>query len=399
MGAEEMNENTVYWAWLSMALGAAARVDEILACYSSPKEIFEADRIARVVSGVFSRPQIERLEKTPLKNAQVALETCRRNGWKVYTPDDSDYPELLRHLTDMPLVLYVDGDISCVNKSICIGVVGTRKPSYESVKIARMLCGEMAAKNTVVVSGGALGIDSAAHEGALTAEGKTICVMGCGLGCGYLRENEPLRKRISQSGALVSEFPPLSGVTRSSFPIRNRIISGMSMGVLVVEAGERSGSLITARNASEQGRDVFAVPGSILNSAYTGVNRLIRDGAIVVTCADDIIGGYGLMYPDRVDSNASAKQLMFEEIEAARAKAEEELVELAPKTSKTPKVPPEDLDSDSLKVYGLFKGEPLHADEICVMSGLPAPKVFTALMTLEIENLIKATDGKCYELG
>lgn len=398
MGADEMNVNTVYWIWLSMALGAAARVDEILACYSSPKEIYEADRTARIISGVFSRPQLERLEKTPFKNAQVALETCNRNGWKVYTPDDADYPELLRSLTDMPLVLYVDGDISYVNKSVCIGVVGTRKPSYESVEIARRLCGEMAAKNAVIVSGGALGIDSAAHEGALAAEGKTVCVMGCGLGYGYLRENEPLRRRISQSGALVTEYPPLSGVTRSSFPERNRIISGMSMGVLVVEAGERSGSLITARKANEQGRDIFAVPGSILNSAYTGVNRLIRDGASVATCADDILGGYEMMYPDRVDSNASVKQMVFEEVEAVRAKIESELAGVAAKTAKVPKAPPEDLDSDSLAVYGLFKGEPLHADEICVMSGLPAPKVFTALMTLEIENLIKATDGKCYEL-
>lgn len=391
-----MNENTVYWAWLSMALGAAARVDEIIACYPSPKDIYEADRTSRIVSGVFSRPQIDRLEKTPLKNAQVALETCRRNGWKVYTPDDSEYPELLRNLIDMPLVLYVDGDISYVNSSVCVGVVGTRKPSYESIEISRRICGAMAAMNAVVVSGGALGIDSAAHEGALAANGKTVCVMGCGLGYGYLRENEPLRKRISQSGALVTEYPPLSGVTRASFPERNRIISGMSMGVLVVEAGERSGSLITARKANEQGRDIFAIPGSILNSAYTGVNRLIRDGATVVTCAEDIIGGYEMMYPDRVNSRVQPPQMIFEEVELVKAKIEKET--LAVSVPQAPKKIPENLDSDSLAVYSLFKDEPIHADEICAMSGLPASKVLNALMTLEIENLIKATEGKCYEL-
>lgn len=396
MGADEMNENTVYWVWLSMALGAAARVDEILACYQSPKAIYEADRTSRIISGVFSRPQLDRLEKTPLKNAQVALETCRRYGWKVYTPDDDEYPELLRHLTDMPLVLYVDGDISYINSSVCVGVVGTRRPSYESVEISRRICAGMAAMNAVVVSGGALGIDSAAHEGALSVSGKTICVMGCGLGFGYLRENEPLRKRISQSGALVTEYPPLSGVTRSSFPERNRIISGMSMGVLVVEAGEKSGSLITARKANEQGRDIFAIPGSILNSAYTGVNRLIRDGATVVTCAEDIIGGYEMMYPDRVNSNAQAPQMIIDEVIAVRSKIEEAM--LVRDNPQPPKSPPEYLDSDSLAVYGLFNDEPLHADEICVMSGLPASKVLAALMTLEMENLIRATEGKCYEL-
>ena len=135
-----MNENTVYWIWLSTALGAAARVDEILACYSSPKEIYEADRTSRIISGVFARPQIERLEKTPLKNAQVAIETCKRNGWKIYTPDDEEYPDNLRHIPDRPLVLYVDGDISYINSSVSIGVVGTRKPSYDSVKIARKIC-------------------------------------------------------------------------------------------------------------------------------------------------------------------------------------------------------------------------------------------------------------------
>ena len=168
------------------------------------------------------------------------------------------------------------------------------------------------------------------------------------------------------------------------------------MGVLVVEAGERSGSLITARKANEQGRDIFAIPGSILNSAYTGVNRLIRDGATVVTCADDIIGGYEMMYPDRVNSNAQVPQMIIEEVMAVRAIIEKETA-LKDKY-KHPKTPSTHLDGDSLAVYSLFKGEPLHTDEICAMSGLPAPRVLAALMTLEIENLIKATEGKCYEL-
>ncbi len=393
-----MNENTVYWIWLSMALGAAARVDEILACFSSPREIYETDRTGRIISGVFAKPQIDRLEKTPLRNAQVAIETCKRNGWKIYTPDDEEYPEGLRYIPDRPLVLYVDGDISYVNSSVTIGVVGTRKPSYESIKIARKICAGMVAMNAVIVSGGALGIDSAAHEGALEANGKTICVMGCGLGCGYLRENEDLRRRISQSGALVTEYPPLAGVTRSSFPERNRIISGMSMGVLVVEAGERSGSLITARKANEQGRDVFAIPGSVLSSAYMGVNRLIRDGAGVVTCAEDVLSGYEMVYPDRLNLKAKVPDMIEQPKQAVKLKfygeKEEKSVVL-----KLEKQPPQNLDPDSLAVYNLFKGEPLSADEICAMSGLPISRVLTALMMLEAENAVRAIGGNSYQLS
>lgn len=392
-----MNGNTVYWIWLSMALGAAARVDEILACFSSPKEIFESDKTERIISGVFSKSQIEKLEKTPIKNARSAIEICSRNGWKIYTPEDREYPDMLRYLADRPLVLYVDGDISFLNSSISVGVVGTRKPSYESAEIARRICSGITAMGAVVISGGALGIDSAAHEGALSANGKTVCVMGCGLGCGYLRENEDMRRRISRSGALVTEYPPLSGVTRASFPERNRIISGMSMGVLVVEAGERSGSLITARKANEQGRDVFAIPGSVLSSAYTGVNRLIRDGAKAVTCAQDILSGYQIMYPERINLDAKIPEIASEEPNNVRLKIvggkKEETVLV-----RIRKEPPEHLDSDSLAVYNLFKNEPLHADEICAMSGLPTARVLSALMMLEIEGLIEATEGKCYQL-
>ncbi|MBO5859868.1 MAG: DNA-processing protein DprA [Clostridia bacterium] len=392
-----MNGNTVYWVWLSMALGAAARVDEILGSFSTPKEIYESGTTDKIISGVFSKKQIEKLEATPIKNAYAAIEICKKNGWKIYTLEDSAYPDMLRHLPDRPLVLYVDGDISYLNSSVAIGVVGTRKPSYESVEIAHRICAGMSAMNAVIVSGGALGIDSAAHEGALQSGGKTICVMGCGLGCGYLRENENLRRRISKSGALVTEYPPLMGVTRYSFPERNRIISGMSMGVLVVEAGEKSGSLITARNANEQGRDVFAIPGSILSSAYTGVNRLIRDGAMVVTCAQDILYGYSMVYPERINLGVKIPEMTSDDFSRqikltfVGEKEETKVIKIKKESSSG-------LDPDSAAVYEVFKNEPLHADEICAMTGIPAPRVLSALMILEMNNLIEATEGKCYQI-
>jgi DNA processing protein len=187
------------------------------------------------------------------------------------------------------------------------------------------------------------------------------------------------------------------GVTKQSFPERNRIISGISMGVLVVEAGERSGSLITARNANEQGRDVFAIPGSVLSSAYTGVNRLIRDGASVVTCAQDILYGYAMVYPERLNLGAKIPEMTDKDF-SRQVKltfvGEKEKIEIV----KIKKDSPPNLDPDSAAVYALFKNEPLHADEICAMTGIPAPRVLSALMILEMENLIEVTEGKCYQL-
>ena len=388
MGAEKMSDNKKYWVWLSMALGSAARVDEILSAFSNPRELFEADSSHRIISGVFTRRQLERLESTPMANAETAISVCQKNGWSIVTPDDIYYPAGLRKLADMPLALYVDGDISCVRGKVMIGVVGTRKPCYESIAIARKISGDLASAGSVVVSGGAMGIDSAAHEGALEAGGKTVCVMGCGLGTDYLMDNESMRRRISKNGALVTEYPPFTKASRVTFPERNRIISGMSHGVLVVEAGGKSGSLITARCANEQGREVFAIPGSVLSTAYSGANNLIRDGAKAVTCAEDILAPFAVMYPDRLKLNTIDSTPLKQAVKTSEAEK--------PKIIKKESV--NGLDPDAAAVYNLFGEESLHPDEICAMSGLPLSKVIPALMELEMADYIKQTDGKNYIL-
>lgn len=390
-----MNGNKKYWIWLSDIMGAGARVEDIFSYFSSAREVYEADRTQRIVSGVFSRRQIDALDTVSLKRAENAIEICEKNGWKIYTPEDSEYPELLHRLPDRPLVLFVDGDISCLNDRIAVGVVGTRNPSYESIAVARKICADMAAKGAVTVSGGALGIDSAAHEGAIEGGGKTVCVMGCGLGSSYLRENEPLRREIARNGALITEYLPFTEATKYSFPARNRIISGVSHGVLVIEAGEKSGSLITARRAVEQGREVFAVPGSILTSAYTGVNRLIRDGAKVATCADDILSSFALMYPERLNLSKNAV-LNETETEIILENAVKQKVKES--SARIKKNAPDTLDSDAKAIYELFGTEPIHADELCVMSGLPVSKVLSALMMLEFEGLVEAAEGKNYRI-
>ena len=374
----------IYWIWLSQALGAGAMTDEITAAYPDPEALYNESRMERAMSGVFSTAKLDRLEKTSLDRAQTAFDVCEQNGWKIYTPDDAGFPADLRNLRDMPLVLYCDGDLTGINDAISIGVVGTRQPTYDSVEIAKKLSADMANCGAVIVSGGAMGIDSAAHEGALSVNGRTVCVLGCGLGAKYLMQNENLRQRIADSGAVITEYPPLSPAGRDTFPRRNRIISGMSKGVLVVEAGEKSGSLITAKCALEQGKEVFAVPGNILSSAYTGANRLIRDGARVVTGAADILGLFDEAFPGKLDLGKNSGTLP----EGTPSRGEKKINSRKTLTG--------NFSSQAKKVYETITGEPIHADEICVSASLSPSEVITALIELELAGFIEQTEGKKY---
>mgnify|MGYP003303495649 CR=1 FL=1 len=383
-----MNDYKKYWVWLSTALGAASRTDEIFGAFARPHDIFEASETERMISGVFTKKQLEKLNTTPMEKALHYISLCDKNGWQVVTPDCELYPADLKKLTDIPLVLYVDGSLDCLTDKVAIGVVGTRNPCYESIAVTRSISGELAKAGAVVVSGGALGIDSAAHEAAMEAGGKTVCVMGCGLGTDYLRDNEAMRRQIKKNGALVTEYPPFASASRVTFPQRNRIISGLSKGVLVVEAGERSGSLITARLAAEQGREVFAIPGSVLSTAYMGANSLIRDGAKAASCARDILKPYALMYPDRLCLDGLAESTVVEKAVA--------VTQVVPQ--KVKKECPAELDPDRQAVYNLIGEGVFHPDEICAATGFPLSKVISVLMRLEIEEYIEQTEGKNYIL-
>ena len=365
-----------YWVWLAMILGAGAKTDDIFSAYKTPLEVYEASETNKKISGVFSKAQSDRFSSVTLETAEKVIAECERKGWNIVTPEDMEYPAGLRKLRDMPLALYVDGDICCLRGKVMIGVVGTRKPGLEGLNVAREICTDMSAAGAVIVSGGALGIDSAAHESALYAGGKTVCVLGCGLGTKYLMDNEALRRDVSRNGAVVSEYPPYTPASRYTFPSRNRIISGMSHAVLVVEAGEKSGSLITAKTAMEQGRMVFAVPGNILTSAYTGANRLISEGAKAVMNAKDILTPFADIYPDRLD---------FSLIGTVKHE-----------TSPVRKATPPGLDPDMEKVFDSLGKTPVHFDDIIAATGLSNSKTTTALMQLELMDYITETESKKY---
>ncbi|MBP82451.1 MAG: DNA-protecting protein DprA [Verrucomicrobiales bacterium] len=288
------------------------------------------------------------------------------------TLKDNEYPAALREIHDPPFLLYVRGHLE-PSDAAAIGIVGSRRMTHYGREQARKLGFQLARAGFTIISGLARGIDTAAHEAALAAEGRTVAVLGSGIGNIYPPENEVLADRIVENGAVISEFPVLYVPDKQSFPLRNRIVSGMSEGLLVVEAPARSGSLITANQAMEQGRTVFAVPGPIDRPTSEGCNRLIRDGATLVTSGQDVI--------DDLNTGLNSLNLEFASPEQPRAKHSPIL---------------DSLDDQQVKILEeLEKGEQTIdtlAEAICA----PARAVSANLLQLEMKHLVKQLPGKYF---
>lgn len=401
-----MNDE-IYWIWLLRCLGPAAPIADMIAVFGSARGVYEAGTVEWRLSGILTAKQIAALSKYSPSESGGVLRACRENGWEILTPDSPYYPQKLRELRNFPPVLFLQGDKEALLPEVKLAMVGTRKATGYSLRVASMLAQSLSAAGVTVVSGGALGIDSAAHTGALRAGGKTIAVLGCGLGTDYLRENAALRREISENGALISEFLPFSPASRTTFPLRNRIISALSLGTVVVEAGEKSGSLITARYAMEQGRDVFAVPGDVISSAFTGANKLIHDGAKPVFSPLDILEEYVYTYADAIHIEAATKVFetlqapMRQTYETARGKAPKTAQPAAPETAATPansdRELPETASKNAKAVYTALQDGERHIDEIADCTGLSVGECLAALTELELYGCAALTQGKKYK--
>ena len=302
------------------------------------------------------------------------LELIDKNKINIITYQDDPYPAKLMNIYDRPPFLYVRGNLN--KDDINIAIVGSRQAStygkYTTEKISR----ELALKGLTIVSGMARGIDSVAHRGALTAHGRTIAVLGSGLDVIYPPENKILFADIIQNGAVISEFPLGTPPRSANFPTRNRIISGMSYGVVIVEAGEKSGSLITARLALEQGREVFAVPGSIDAAGSRGTNKLIKQGAKLIENTDDIMEE---ILP-QIDRTTVLKPSSVSNSEVIAAKSAEIL------------------STVDQKIIGLISGGRVHIDDLISSSGLSSADILSALTTLELKGLVQQHPGKFFSL-
>ncbi len=399
-----MINDKVYWIWLQQVMGISSSLnsDEIVAYFETAKSVYFAGEKEWRLSGVFTPRRFDRLmEKRDLSKAQRLYEICTRNGWNIVTPDDKDYPKMLFRLPNFPLVLYVNGSLDCLKNKITVAVVGTREPTRNSAFVARALCASITRSGAVIISGGALGIDSAAHNGALNEKGKTVAVLGCGLDVNYPVANEALRREISKNGAVITEYPPGTRAMPANFPIRNRLISGLSYGTLVIEAGEKSGSLITARYALDQGRDVFAVPGDIVSSGFTGANRLIRDGAKPVFNAMDVLEEYGLRYPELIDIEKIENELTVKAYADLPSKTEAD--NNTPKSEKSDvqfikRSEPPMLSEAARKLYRAFETREMQADELILKTGLSVSGFACAMTELELFDLVELQAGKNYKL-
>jgi DNA processing protein len=393
----------LYWIWMSCGLGAGASCLDLVTYYEwNPYEIYASSFNDLFRLDVITKRQLEKLKAYSLEDAQKIYDTARQKGWKIVTPSSEYYPSKLLTLQNLPLVLYVDGDESVLKNELSISVVGARKASDYGKGVARALSSAMAEIGFTIVSGGALGIDSAAHQGALDENKPTICVLGCGLGTNYLMENEPLRREIVKNGAIITEFAPYTSATRVTFPLRNRIISGISLGTIVVEAGERSGSLITARLALEQGKDVFAVPGDLVSSSFLGTNNLIREGATPVFSPNDILDVYYAQYFDKL---GNVKPFPNDEIlrrtqrYLTKTFVPENQISAPQKPVETKKSVPDYLTESAKKVYDFLGVQPKHIDEIINGCGLTTEQTLSAVTELEIYGLVQQLSGRRYKIN
>ncbi len=400
-----------HWIRYQLAVGAGCRkTGEMIAYFGSAETLYEAGDYEWKLSGIFTPNQVAQLQKVTFDDAYRVLEQCAQTGCGVVCVTYSLFPKMLKNLDDLPAVLYYQGDLSFLIHKIAIAMVGTREADDNSLAIAKSLSASLTRSGAIVVSGGALGVDSAAHIGALEAGGKTVAVLGNGFGANYLAANEALRARIAQNGAVITEYPPFTPAMSRNFPIRNRVISGLSHGTVVVEAGVKSGSLITAKLALDQGREVFAVPGNVLSDRFLGVNKLINEGATPVFSAMDVLHGFAIRYPAALDESRIETQLSLNESVQGIPTKERSRSNPAPKQKTTPKETPPETEQPSLlhpadlttlspnakTIYEAIPAAPIHIDELIRITGLALPRALSALTELELVSLIAADAGKRY---
>lgn len=398
-----MSENVRYWLWLQKALGEGAYISRIVDEFGSAKALYNANILEWRMSPNLTARQIDRLGETDMNSVDEIIYTCQSNNWQIIDYDDNRYPKRLKEIINPPAVLYVDGDLPDMDNLAVIGVVGTRKASDYAIKVTHIMSRGATDAGLLIVSGGALGVDTAAHKGALMAGGKTVAVLGCGLGTSYLNENKSLRDTIKHNGALVTEYPPFTRASRTTFPMRNRIISGLSVGVLVVEAGVKSGSLITANFALEQGRDVFAIPASVLSLDFAGTNKLIDDGAMVATKPIHLAAPYAERYEtvDLSKVKGVEEYMTVLSDKSANAPKSAEPVFGADMADREKRMKKEKhaskLTGSANTVYQCLDSSFNHIDVITEKTGLTVSQVMAALTQLEIMGLTESTSGKRYK--
>jgi len=366
-------EASLSWLALTMTPGIAARLSaRLLREFGAPDGVFRASLTslegcnlpAPVAQAIFKKQTFWRAEKE--------LDAVRRIGCRIMNWTETEYPKALLQIYDPPVLLYVRGDATVLN-SPSLSIVGTRRPTVYGTQMAERMGRDLAKRGLAIISGLARGVDAIAHEGATSVGGRAIGVLGTGIDVCYPKENKKLYEKVLEHGALISELPIGSHPAPENFPVRNRIIAGMPLGVVIVEGKQYSGSLITARLAMEYGREVFGVPGNVTQEVSFAPNQLIKQGAKLVTCAEDVI--------EELPTPVRAALVQAEALESEQRN----------------RLAADGLSPTEKKIYELLSAEePRHIDDIVETSGLNSSEVLATLFELEMKGIIRQMPGKLF---
>ncbi len=417
-----------YWVWLSAISALKSRTKlKLVEAFDGPEAVYFADEQQLSLKVRLTDGERRAILDKSLERTGDILERCTRDGIDILTISDGAYPARLRNIYDAPIVLYIKGRLPAVDEEAAIGVVGTRNASPYGIKMARRLGFELAKGGALVVTGLAAGVDSAAAQGALLAGGACLGVLGCAIDVVYPAYNTDIYNDVTLSGALISEYPPGVPTEGRNFPERNRIISGLSLGVAVVEAPKGSGALITAARALDQGREVFAVPGNVDAPGFTGSNMLIKDGAGLITDGWDILSEFEARFHQKLSKPEKQKMAALDEREkrAESEKPPETPVKSASSQPETgrgfyklrvknerKKIDKENsreyidlrgqlktLSESQLKIISAMNESSMHVDDIIDRAGLSAPTVLSELTVLQIKGFVSQESGKRFTLN
>ncbi|MBR3848409.1 MAG: DNA-processing protein DprA [Oscillospiraceae bacterium] len=379
------------WIWLSEATYKGNRkVRSLISYFGDAEAIFRADRSSLQSSRIpLTEKELSALLSKDLSAALKILSDCQKEGIRIIPCTSKEFPKRLLEIPDCPTLLYAKGKELSLDDEPVIAVVGTRKASAQGRSAASKISAEIAASGGVLCSGMARGIDTIAMESALNAGGKVIGVLGCGLDICYPAENKNLMKQVEFSGTILSEYPPKTPPDRFNFPKRNRIVSAISLGTVVIEAPEKSGALITARQALEQNRDVFAVPSGIFEASARGSNNLIREGAVPILSGHDVMAEYSHLFPDKINiTTVTTKETdvakATPELKESFALSDEFLSHHSP---------------DEQAILQAISADELRLDEIAAKCDIPIAKLLSLVTMLEIRGSIKKLSDNRFKIS
>ena len=379
------------WIWLAESLFKGSRkAGALLTHFGDAEAIFRADESTLANSKIpLTENELSGLTLKDLSAASKILSDCQKEGIRIIPRTSKEFPKRLLEIPDCPTLLYAKGQVLSVDDEPVIAVVGTRRASAQGRSAANKISEEIAASGGVLCSGMARGIDSIAMESALRAGGKVIGVLGCGLDICYPAENKTLMKQVELSGTLISEYPPKTRPNKFNFPKRNRIISAMSLGTVVIEAPDQSGALITARQALEQNRDVFAVPSGIFEPLARGSNNLIREGAVPIMSGRDVMAEYVHLFPDKINlapvaiaESDTQKSVVVDKEEFSLS--EEFLAKHSP---------------DEQAILRAVSVDELRLDEISAKCDMPIAKLLSLVTMLEIRGSLKKLSDNHFKIS